>query len=181
MDTPLKRHNGQTAGKNTSAQLQPERSIRAPSSFSPGAGITPLAPGKVPQCPSASVVWLEELKSSQGLLLLLHLYYILHRFYCLLRKELIWITGYHNFTVDLLTARSCHQQNRILSWNQDQEADYGVQPGFRLEDNHHGVPESFQKQNLVTAWFCKRTVSKIFPCNLCLVRSIFVTTFQVSE
>lgn len=52
-----------------------------------------------------------------------------------------------------------------------------AQSGFRLEDNHQGVLESFQTQKLVMAWFCKRTDSKVFPCNLCLVRSIFVNTF----
>lgn len=91
----------------------------------------------------------EELESRHGLLL--HLYHILHRFFSLLRKELIWITGYHNFIVDVLTDRSCRQQLRVLSRNHDREADYGVQPRFRLEDNHHGVPESLQKQNLVIA------------------------------
>lgn len=58
-------------------------------------------------------VSMAELECSCGLPQLSHLYHLLHRFFCLLRKRLIWITGYHNNTVEVWTARSCHQQNRV--------------------------------------------------------------------
>lgn len=150
MDTPLKLHNGQIAEKNQVHSFIQKEALRPPILFLLGRhDMTHFQDGATTPFCFGSMV--EELESSHGLLL--YLYHILHRFFWLLKKELIWITGYHNFTAQTLTDGSCHQQIRVLSGNHDQEADYGVQTRFRLEDNHHGVLESFQKQNLIIPWF----------------------------
>lgn len=155
------------AGKPPSAQLQPERSIWAPDSFSPRAGITPLTPF----CFGSAA---EQLESSPGLLL--HLYHIWHRIFCLLRKEFIWITGYQ-FHSRCFNCQNLSSAKQCPSLKQQPEDGYGVQPGFRMEDNHYSVPETFQKEKLVMASFCKRTDSKVFYFKLCLLGSIFVSIF----